>query len=142
MIRYVEYKDKEAWYALDHALPETGFDEKVRNRQGYVYVRDGKIIGILRFALFWDSIPFCNMLHIDEEQQGNGYGTQLMDRWEADMRSAGCGMVMTSTQVNETAQHFYRKRGYQDAGGFVIDVPGYEQPKELILIKALPAAME
>ena len=137
MIRYVEDQDKIAWYALDYEFPETGFDEKVRNRQGYVCVEDGRIIGILRFNLFWDSIPFCNMLHIDEEYQGKGYGKQLMDRWEQDMKSSGCGMVMTSTQVNEEAQHFYRKLGYKDSGGFVVDIPGYEQPLELILIKAI-----
>ena len=33
-------------------------------------------------------------------------------------------MVMTSTQVDEEAQHFYRKLGYKDAGGFVVDIPG------------------
>ena len=137
MIRYVEDQDKMAWYALDHDFPETGFDEKVRNRQGYVCIEDGRIIGILRFNLFWDSIPFCNMLHIDEEYQGKGYGKQLMNRWEQDMKSSGCGMVMTSTQVNEEAQHFYRKLGYKDSGGFVVDIPGYEQPLELILIKAI-----
>ena len=137
MIRYVEDQDKMAWYALDHEFPKTGFDEKVRNRQGYVCVEDGRIIGILRFNLFWDSIPFCNMLHIDEEYQGKGYGKQLMNRWEQDMKSSGCGMVMTSTQVNEEAQHFYRKLGYKDSGGFVVDIPGYEQPLELILIKAI-----
>ena len=137
MIRYVEDQDKMAWYALDHEFPKTGFDEKVRNRQGYVCIEDGRIIGILRFNLFWDSIPFCNMLHIDEEYQGKGYGKQLMNRWEQDMKSSGCGMVMTSTQVNEEAQHFYRKLGYKDSGGFVVDIPGYEQPLELILIKAI-----
>ena len=137
MIRYVENPDKTAWYALDHDFPETSFDEKVRNKQGYVCVEDGRIIGILRYNLFWDSIPFCNMLHIDKEYQGKGYGKQLMDRWEQDMKSSGYGMVMTSTQVNEDAQHFYRKLGYKDSGGFVVDIPGYEQPLELILIKAI-----
>ena len=137
MIRYVEAQDKAAWYALDHGLPEAGFEEKVRNRQGYVCVLDGKVIGILRFNLFWDNIPFCTMLLIDDAYRGNGYGRQLMERWEQDMRSAGCGMVMTSTQVNEEAQHFYRRLGYKDSGGFVVDVPGYEQPMEMIMIKAI-----
>ncbi|MBR0137333.1 MAG: GNAT family N-acetyltransferase [Erysipelotrichaceae bacterium] len=137
MIRFVEQKDKAEWYLLDHDFPESGFDEKVRNNQGYVYIKDGKIIGILRFNLFWDSIPFCTMLHIDETYHGNGYGKELMERWEKDMKKAGCGMLMTSTQVNENAQHFYRKLGYKDAGGFVVDVPGCEQPMELIMIKGL-----
>ena len=28
-------------------------------------------------------------------------------------------------------------RGYKDSGGFVIDIPGYEQPMEMIMIKAI-----
>lgn len=137
MIRYVESTDKTQWYTLDHDFPESGFDEKVRNRLGYVCVVDGKIIGILRFNLFWDSIPFCTMLRIADEYQGRGYGKSLMERWEQDMKVAGCGMLMTSTQVDEQAQHFYRRIGYKDTGGFAVDIPGYEQPLELIMIKAI-----
>ena len=137
MVRNVEGKDKTAWYILDNDLSESVFDEKVRNRQGYVCVEDSKVIGILRYNHFWDSVPFCTLVHIDDEYQGLGYGKQLMERWEQDMKSAGCGMVMTSTQVDEEAQHFYRKLGYKDAGGFVVDIPGYEQPLEMIMIKAI-----
>ena len=40
-------------------------------------------------------------------------------------------MVLTSTQVDEDAQHFYRKLGYKDCGRLTVDVPGYEQPMEI-----------
>ena len=46
-------------------------------------------------------------------------------------------MVLTSTQVDEDAQHFYRKLGYKDCGGFVIDVTGFQQPMEMFMIKAI-----
>ena len=46
-------------------------------------------------------------------------------------------MLFTSTQVDEEAQHFYRKLGYQDRGGIIIDIPGYEQPMEMLMIKAI-----
>ena len=52
-------------------------------------------------------------------------------------KNQGYGMVMTSTQADEEAQHFYRKIGYKESGGFTIDIPGYEQPMELIFIKAI-----
>lgn len=107
MVRYVEHNDKPAWFTLDSHLPESGFEEKVRDRRGYVCVEDGKVVGILRYNLFWDSIPFCTLLYIADEYRRRGFGKQLMDHWEQEMRSAGCGMVMTSTQVNEEAQHFY-----------------------------------
>lgn len=137
MIRYAEKQDEPSWYSLDRHLPETGFDEKVRNRQGYVCVENDSIIGVLRYNLFWDNTPFCTMLYIADGFRGLGYGKLMLEHWEQDMRSKGYGMVMTSTQEDEEAQYFYRKLGYKDAGGFDIDIPGYEQPTELILIKAI-----
>ena len=73
----------------------------------------------------------------DWDYQRKGYGKKLMEHWEKDMKFLGYGMLLTSTQVDETAQHFYRKLGYKDCGGFVIDISGYEQPMELFLIKEI-----
>ncbi len=53
------------------------------------------------------------------------------------MKRGGYGMVLTSTQVDEDAQHFYRKLGYKDCGGLTVDVPGYEQPMGMFLVKKL-----
>ena len=137
MIRYVEINDKKEWYDLDRHLPENVFDEKVRTKRGYVLVEDEKIIGLLRYNLFWDNTPFCTMLFIEDSYRSKGYGRQMMEHWEQDMKAQGYGMLMTSTQVDEDAQHFYRKLGYKDAGGFIVDVPGFEQPMEMIMIKAV-----
>ena len=46
-------------------------------------------------------------------------------------------MLLTSAQADEEAQCFYRKLGYKDCGGLVMDIPGYEQPMELFFIKAI-----
>ena len=137
LIRYAQLNDKTEWFRLDRHLPEEGFEEKIRNKQGYVLTEDDKVIGVLRYNLFWDNVPFCTMLFIDCDHRRKGYGKLLMEHWEQDMRSKGYGMLMTSTQVDEEAQHFYRKLGYKDSGGFVVDVPGYEQPMEMIMIKAV-----
>jgi GNAT superfamily N-acetyltransferase len=135
LIRYVDLKDKDEWYKLDAHLPEHVFEEKVRTKQGYVLEDEGKIIGILRYNLFWDNTPFCTMLFVEFEHHKKGYGKQLMEHWENEMKAQGYGMLMTSTQVDEDAQHFYRKLGYKDCGGFVVEIPGYEQPMEMIMIK-------
>ena len=136
-IRYVQAGDKAFWYGLDQHLPEPEFDNKIRSKQGYVILEDHHPIGLLRYNLFWDNTPFCTMLVIAPGYRGKGFGKKLMEHWEADMKAQGYGMLMTSTQADETAQHFYRKLGYQDCGGFVIHIPGYEQPMELLLIKGL-----
>ena len=130
-------EDKPFWYSLDRHLPEEEFANKVRDKRGYVLEVDGKAVGLLRYNLFWDNTPFCTLLFIDWEHQKKGYGRLLMEHWEADMKEKSYGMVLTSTQVDEEAQHFYRQLGYKDCGGFVPTVPGYEQPMELFFEKAL-----
>lgn len=74
--------------------------------------------GWLRYGLFWDGIPFMNILFVLEEYRGNGVGTALVREWERLAAKNGHDTVMTSTQANETSQHFYRKLGYRDLGGF------------------------
>ena len=136
-IRYVRIEDKEFWFSLDKHLPEAEFEKKIRDKMGYVLLLNDSPIGILRYNLFWDNTPFCTLIFIDRDYQRKGYGKMLIDFWERDMKTQGYKIAMTSTQVDESAQHFYRKTGYKDCGGFVIDIAGYEQPMELFLMKAI-----
>ena len=137
IIRFVTQEDKSFWFSLDKHLSEAEFDKKVRDKQGYILFVDDKPVGLLRYNLFWDNIPFCTLLFIESRYHRQGFGRSLMEHWEKDMKTRGYGMVLTSTQVDEDAQHFYRKLGYRDCGGFTVDVPGYEQPMELFMVKQL-----
>lgn len=67
-----------------------------------------------------------NLLYILDEYQGKGLGRQLVAFWEDDMIRQGYEILMTSTQSNEYAQHFYFKLGYQAVGGFKIGEDFYE----------------
>ena len=136
-IKYVTQEDKKFWFELDKHLYEEEFEKKVRDRQGYVLFEGKEPVGILRYNLFWDNTPFCTMLFIRNDVQKRGYGRSLMKYWEDDMKSLGFGVVLTSTQEDEDAQYFYRKLGYSDCGNLNISCPGFEQPMELLLSKAL-----
>lgn len=136
-IRPVQSADRAFWFALDRHLPIAEFERKVRDGRGYVLLEDSAPAALLRYNLFWDLIPFCTLLYVAEDRRGRGLGRALMERWEADMKAMGHGMLLTSTQVDETAQHFYRRLGYRDCGGLTVDIPGYEQPMELFLAKEI-----
>ena len=139
VIRLATGADWPAWHERDGRVGRELFLRKCAAGECYVAEAGDVPVGILRWNRFWDEVPFCTLLLVDEAWRGRGVGRALMERWQADARALGCGMAMTSTQVDEPAQHFYRKLGYRDAGGFAVDVPGYEQPLELIMLKDLRA---
>lgn len=136
-VRYVTESDKAFWFTLDEHLHESEFYLKIRDRRGYIISSNGKPIGVMRYNLMWDNTPFLTLIYIDDVEQGKGYGKKAMLFWENEMRDKGYKMVMTSTQVDEQAQHFYRKLGYKDRGGIFLDCTPFEQPQEMFLIKVL-----
>lgn len=90
-------------------------------------------IGWLRYHLFWDNVPFMNMLYFLEGYRGKGYGGQLIHYWEEEMVKSNYKRVLTSTLSNERAQFFYRKNGYVDCGALLLP----DEPLEIILLKNL-----
>ena len=95
--------------------------------------QDDTFIGWLRFGLFWDNIPFMNMLYILDGYRKKGNGTELVSFWEKEMAKQNYKQVLTSTQSNEQAQFFYRKIGYTECGALLL--PG--EPLEMFFIKDL-----
>ena len=132
MIRMAIGDDLEFLLQHDHGIPCELVQRKIAESEIYVMTAEGgEIIGWLRYGLFWDLVPFMNMLYLLEPHRRKGFGRQLVGRWEQDMRERGFEFVLTSTQSNEEAQHFYRRLGYVDSG--VLLLPG--DPAEIILRK-------
>jgi ribosomal protein S18 acetylase RimI-like enzyme len=136
-IRYVLEDDQPFWFSLDHHISEAELALKVRDRRGYVISDDDRPVGIMRYNLFWDTIPFLTMIHFVQAHQRKGFGKAAMLHWEAEMGGLGHRMVMTSTQVDEQAQHFYRKLGYVDRGSLFLDHTPMDQPQEMLMVKLL-----
>lgn len=136
-LRFAQEKDLEFWISLDGHIREISLTRKLRNRECYILCSDGVDVGVMRYNLFWDNTPFLNMIYIAEEFRGKGIGKQAMAHWESDMKALGFSAVMTSSQADENAQHFYRKLGYKDCGCLILDIPEMEQPAEIFFIKSL-----
>jgi len=136
-IRYVTENDKSFWFSLDSQLSESEFELKARDKRGYIISDGDKPVGVIRYNLFWDIIPFLTFIYFEESYRGKGFGKQAMLHWENEMRELGYNMVMTSTQADEQAQHFYRKLGYIDRGCLILDNTPFEQPQEIFMIKEL-----
>ncbi|GHU36457.1 N-acetyltransferase [Clostridia bacterium] len=125
-IRIADESDATALVERDKHFPADALSQKIANGEIYVAYDGGAFVGWLRYNLFWDNTPFMNMLYVIDGYRGVGIGRRLTQFWEDQMRLKGFGTLMTSTQQNETAQHFYTLLGYRSIGGFMQSSGEYE----------------
>ena len=107
--------------------------DAIHRQRVYVVCENARVIGWMRYGLFWDSIPFLNMRFLLAPYRAQGLGREMLSRWERDMKAQGYVRVMTSSQSDETAQHFYQKMGYRAVGSFWLP----DQALELLFLKKL-----
>ena len=131
-IRLANEDDYLALLMVDHHINKDELALSISLKRIYVAYENEEFVGWLRYNLFWDQIPFINMLYVMEDFRGQGYGIGLMNYFEKEMKKK-YSKVMVSTQANEYAQHFYDKIGYKAIGGFMLPKEEYE----VLMVKTL-----
>ena len=136
-IRRATAEDESFWFSLDRHMRPSEYPLKLLEGRAYIIADGERPLGVMRYNLLWDSLPFLTLIFLEENHRGKGYGQKAMLHWEKEMEEAGYGMVMTSTQVDEEAQHFYRKLGYVDRGVLFLDGTPLAQAQELFFVMVL-----
>ena len=133
-IRLAVSADQQQILKYDCHLHHNKVGECIYNGLVYVLCDGEKIVGVLRYNLFWQSIPFLDLIYMDEAYRGQRWGSKLMAHWEDSMKKMGYAYVMLSTQADETSQFFYEKLGYRRIGAFL---PPEQEAEELMYGKEL-----
>ena len=133
-IRLAVAKDKKKILKYDCHIHHNKVGECIYNGLVDVLCDGSNIVGVLRWNLFWQSIPFLDLIFIDEAYRGQGWGSKMMAQWEESMRNMGYSYVMLSTQEDETAKYFYEKLGYRRIGAFL---PPEQDADEIMYLKEL-----
>lgn len=133
-IRLADLKDLDCVLKYDCHIPVRRLEAAIKEQFVSVLSDNGHILGVLRYNLFWQTIPFLDLLYVDESCRGKGYGSKIMKDWESTMRSIGYSFTMLSTQADETAKDFYEKIGYHRVGAFL---PPEQTADELMYLKEL-----
>lgn len=146
IIELAQIKNRPEIERLDSHIPPSRLEECIHNGRVYILkddsfkieeksdLRKASVVGVMRYSLFWQTIPFLELLYVDEAYRGRGFGTKMMETWEKTMAQFGYKFVMTSTQANEDAWRFYEKLGYRRAGGFF---PPEQDVEEWMYVKKL-----
>ena len=133
LIRIATLEDLYELKLLDHHIHIDELRKVIILGRVYILELDKKIIGCLRYGLFWDNTPFINLLYILEEYRNRGYGSKFMWYFETEIRVKQYTKILLSTQSDETAKDFYSKIGYRIIGGFTLT----NEVEELIMCKDL-----
>ena len=133
-IRLAAANDKEQILKYECHIRHDRVEACIDNGLVYVLCDGERILGVLRYNLFWQSIPFVDLLFIYEAYRGQGWGNKMMADWEEIMKRMGYHYVMLSTQEDETAKFFYEKIGYRRIGAFL---PPEQEADEIVYLKEL-----
>lgn len=132
-IRYANREDFPLLHSRDRHISAAGLQSGIEAKRVLVLLCGAHLAGWLRYNLFWDNLPFLNMLYFFEGYREKGYGGQLVRFWEQEMARAGYREVLTSTLSSEQGQFFFRKHGYVDCGSLLL--PG--EPLEIMMRKTI-----
>lgn len=134
-LKYMRAEDKKFVMEVDSHVTGLQYEQRVYTKTGYVIWEGGNRAGLMHYSVLWDHLPFLNLIYVQEAYRNRGIATEAMRLWEADMKAQGYKMVLLSTQVDEDAQHFYRKIGYMDCGALLMNGTPFEQPMEMFMRK-------
>lgn len=136
-LRYMQSEDKDFVMGIDSHVNEFQYENRVHTKTGYIMWDDNQRVGLMHYSVLWDNLPFLNLIHVKEAYRNKGIATEAMKLWEEDMKKQGYKMVLISTQVDEDAQHLYRKSGYIECGALLMNGTPFEQPMEMFMRKVL-----
>ncbi len=137
MLILIEKNDLELYKRLLPRLDYEEFLSLVASKKAYRVHEEGKDVGLIFYVLLWEKFPFIEHLIIEENFRNRGYGGKALSEFEKLMKEKGYKMLLLSTQVDEKAQFLYRRLGYLDCGGLVLENTPYDQPFELFMKKNL-----
>ena len=137
IVKFMEKQDKDFVMSIDKHVNDIGYCHRVFTKTGYVMWENDVPIGMLHYSILWDNLPFLNFIYVIETHRNKKIASKAMKAWEEEMKKQGYSMVLLSTQVNEEAQHLYRKLGYIECGALLLNNTPLEQPMEMFMRKVL-----
>ena len=78
---------------------------------GFIALEDEEWVGLITYIFLNDE---CEIVSLDSLREGQGIGSRLIEKVEAEARRAGCQrLFLSTTNDNLRALGFYQKRGFE-----------------------------
>ena len=128
-IVYVEHPEQSAWGIIGQGISsynkQQAGDDKAQRLCFALVGPDQVIVGGVIGALYWDWL-YVDLMWVQEEFRGRGYGHRLLTLVEDEARQRGAKNVYLDT-FSFQAPGFYRQHGYRVFGELQDFPPGHQR---------------
>ena len=128
-IRYEQNPEESAWGIIGRGISQynkkQAGDNKFQHLCFVLEAPDETIVGGLVGETYWEWF-FVDLLWVEEELRGRGYGYQLLMKAEEEARRRGAKSAYLDT-FSFQAPDFYQRQGYRVFGDLKDFPPGYER---------------
>ena len=85
-VRLATHIDIPALKALDPWPSDDIWQQKITNAEVIVLEVDSDVVGLMRYALLWTTVPFLGLIYLQLEVRGQGYSTKLLNYLKTHLR--------------------------------------------------------
>jgi GNAT superfamily N-acetyltransferase len=115
-VRYAERDDIE-FVGQDGYIPAETLARKIEAAEVVIAESGGIPVGYARLEYLWSRLPYIALIRVRHEHQRQGVGRALLSFLERQLRDAGHGVLMSSSQADEPeAQRWHRSMGFRECG--------------------------
>lgn len=117
IIRLAEAPDIVQLIKIDPSPKEVALVLKIVAKEVIVLVIDEEIVGVIRYAVLWTTVPFMGLIWIKETYRKKGYSLLLLDFLKNHLRQQGFVSLLSSSQTDEPEpQAWHRRIGFKSNG--------------------------
>ena len=116
-VRLAEPNDIAALQMLDPWPKEPVWQQKIANGEVIILELEGSVIGLIRYAVLWTTVPFMGLIEIAAAHRSKGYSRLMLSFLKDHLRAQGYVALLSSSQTDEpAAQRWHLHMGFSSNG--------------------------
>ncbi|CAN5572796.1 hypothetical protein BH24DEI1_BH24DEI1_00150 [soil metagenome] len=116
-VRFARPSDIPTLKALDPWPRERAWRHKVEAQEVIALELTGRVAGLARYAVLWTTVPFLELIFIEEPYRGKGHSRRMLEFLKAHLRKEGYVALLSSSQTDEPRpQAWHVHMGFRSNG--------------------------
>lgn len=91
--------------------------QKIAAGEVIVLGHETRVVGLIRYAVLWTTVPFMGLIEIEAAHRGEGYSRVMLEFLKNHLREQGYVALLSSSQTDEPEpQRWHLHMGFSSNG--------------------------